>query len=792
MYESIAGIEFQGAAFRQRTKMTFFKNEKNRICLIYGKNGSGKSTISRAVQKIKGCDYPQITDAKYIDKDGNEVTVKEENQDHIFVFNEDYIEKNVRVKEDGLSTIVLLGDQGDLDDKIECAKTEFESAKKKLEIEEETHNKYIDDTSIHSPDYYIGKMINALKGDGYWAGRERLITNRRQNASVSCTTYKKIINSQPEAPKEEIEQQFNDGMRMLELAADEGNRITTHVQTTVTLKSTEEKILELLSFKIEKPELTERERYLMMLIEQGQTSVLDEMKNHFSEKSISQCPFCLQPITQKYKDGLIESIEKVLSKIADEHRAVLSQIRMSEIIIDLDPFQKLDDSLIERCELAIKELNETIAECNKYINQKLDSLYTPIMNVGFNLEEKRTMLEDVLAELEANREKYNSQFDEIGKTKVLLQRLNRELSYYDIFDLYKEYLKKIEEKKKEEKRLFDLAEIEKEKKSEYNDLLQQKKSIKIAVDVINEGLQYVFFSKNRLHIEVNDNIYSLTTNGNAIRPSDVSSRERNIIALCYFFVDIMNNLPSDKAYAQECLLIIDDPVSSFDLENRIGILSFLKTQLLKLFCGNAESKAVIMTHDLPTFYDIEKILGEVQDAASAKFGNNKNMYSLQELTKRNLLEFKEKKRHEYTELISAVYNYAASLSDEYDMVIGNVMRRMLEAFSTFEYKQGIAKISCDETILDSLGNKTYRDYFQNLMYRLLLNGESHMEESVKSLTDPTFASYISLEEKRRTAKDILCFVALLNKAHVEAHLKAIPTAMASIDDWCNQILQDNG
>lgn len=378
MYESIAGIKFQGAAFRQRTKMTFFKNEKNRICLIYGKNGSGKSTISRAVQKIKGCDYPQITDAKYIDKDGNEVTVKEENQDHIFVFNEDYIEKNVRVKEDGLSTIVLLGDQGDLDDKIECAKTEFESAKKKLEIEEETHNKYIDDTSIHSPDYYIGKMINALKGDGYWAGRERLITNRRQNASVSCTTYKKIINSQPEAPKEEIEQQFNDGMRMLELAADEGNRITTHVQTTVTLKSTEEKILELLSFKIEKPELTERERYLMMLIEQGQTSVLDEMKNHFSEKSISQCPFCLQPITQKYKDGLIESIEKVLSKIADEHRAVLSQIRMSEIIIDLDPFQKLDDSLIERCELAIKELNETIAECNKYINQKLDSLYTPI------------------------------------------------------------------------------------------------------------------------------------------------------------------------------------------------------------------------------------------------------------------------------------------------------------------------------------------------------------------------------------------------------------------------------
>lgn len=126
------------------------------------------------------------------------------------------------------------------------------------------------------------------------------------------------------------------------------------------------------------------------------------------------------------------------------------------------------------------------------------------------------------------------------------------------------------------------------------------------------------------------------------------------------------------------------------------------------------------------------------------------------------------------------------------MVIGNVMRRMMEAFSTFGYKQGMDEISCDEQILNSLGNDAYHDYFQNLMYRLLLNGDSHMEEKVKSLTDPLFASTVSETEKIRTAKDIICFMYLLNKPHVEAHLKEIPTAVSIIQLWCSDILIEVG
>lgn len=62
------------------------------------------------------------------------------------------------------------------------------------------------------------------------------------------------------------------------------------------------------------------------------------------------------------------------------------------------------------------------------------------------------------------------------------------------------------------------------------------------------------------------------------------------------------------------------------------------------------------------------------------------------------------------------------------MAIGNSMRRALEAFSTFIYGTGIAEVSFDPKVIKSLGN--HSRYFENLMYRLVLHGESHFETRV--------------------------------------------------------------
>ena len=53
----------------------------------------------------------------------------------------------------------------------------------------------------------------------------------------------------------------------------------------------------------------------------------------------------------------------------------------------------------------------------------------------------------------------------------------------------------------------------------------------------------------------------------------------------------MENKDEDKVFNSKYLLIIDDPVSSFDMENRIGILSYLKYKLGQFMKGNDKSKS---------------------------------------------------------------------------------------------------------------------------------------------------------------------------------------------------------
>ena len=84
--------------------------------------------------------------------------------------------------------------------------------------------------------------------------------------------------------------------------------------------------------------------------------------------------------------------------------------------------------------------------------------------------------------------------------------------------------------------------------------------------------------------------------------------ERNILALCYFFVEMLDNTEAEKAFSKEAFVVIDDPISSFDHENRIGIMSLLRRDLEKIVVGNSNSRIVLLTHDLQSAFDLQKLL----------------------------------------------------------------------------------------------------------------------------------------------------------------------------------------
>ena len=82
----IKKIKFQGGFFTDETELELFKNE-DRISILYGKNGSGKSTISNAVRKAKGDIVEDIVNATVYDQNGSEFI----DTKCVHVFNEDYV-----------------------------------------------------------------------------------------------------------------------------------------------------------------------------------------------------------------------------------------------------------------------------------------------------------------------------------------------------------------------------------------------------------------------------------------------------------------------------------------------------------------------------------------------------------------------------------------------------------------------------------------------------------------------------------------------------------------------------
>ena len=305
---------------------------------------------------------------------------------------------------------------------------------------------------------------------------------------------------------------------------------------------------------------------------------------------------------------------------------------------------------------------------------------------------------------------------------------------------------------------------------------------------MNRKMQDIFFDKERLKFDIdNENApYQLLSRKKEVNLHKLSTAEQNVVALTWFFGKVYNDLEKENTY-ETITLVLDDPISSVDFDNKIGIYSFLRAQITKIetLCGDEKKKrkdfkCIAFTHDEEVYYKFVKIF--------CNGGRPKNSVTLCELTnkenRRELLGLRPTSPNFYSNLLADIYAYISGKKKYLDSYIGNAMRRVLEAYSTFNYATGIADVvdisTCSEDV---------KELCQRYLHGLLLHSESHSEEGVKDLN--LRGGLFSREQRMNIGKVLFIFLYNSNSKHIENHLKKFginaEKIQKDIDTWFQEL-----
>lgn len=783
--ESMTGVSISSAYFSNATSLKLFPQhprppKNNRVALLYGKNGSGKSTIAQGFREYRDSVNPRTVNLTPMD--GASHISPSGNPEKLFVFDEEYVSSRVRIKDSGLDAIVLFGEQVALEEQIAEIEKQIEAKKIEVSQQETKCAQFTNSSDVNSPDYWLIQIRGKLREANGWAEVGSRIKEQRQNLSVTDTEIERLGGISPTSPQADLQSELERRYAQFKAVGVTSSQLSTRITTLSIIGNIGESAKALLDKVVARPQLTEREQRLLDLFGvpgvTGTRTFLSDSKNIVCDK-------CFQLITDEYRTEVLKEIECILNRDVEKFKDELAKLLIPEVAIatyqsfhDLPSYGSARDRL--------DDYNKVVVAHNTAVQAKIDNLFDAMAyDDSIGVMAACDAVNQALTTLETDRVDFNRIVNERATVRNELLALNDALAHYAIETMYASFQRQRTTKITADEQFQQLKENLAELEGKKRQLDSQRKNFKIAAGEINRSLEYIFFCNGRLTLELgSDQLYHLKANGNPVNPNKVSCGERNALALCYFFAEIANNMDARAIYSDEALLVIDDPVSSFDLENRIGIISFLRWKLEQVLDGCVTTKIVLMTHDISVMFDLEKALQEIAKHCEKVSVNAE--YCLFQLDNKCLSEFKYKKHNEYTQLLQMIYQYAtsAAVDPDSDLTIGNAMRRALEAFASFSFKKGVEDVSLDERVLELLSDEKSKAYYRNLMYRLVLNNESHFIENIQGAPEISFFSHLSSGEKQRTAKDILCFIYLLNKAHILSHL---PNAEPDMVTWCASV-----
>ena len=782
-------ITIQGGPFT--APVSFEGILSQRMNLVYGRNGSGKSSIARAFreQQVTGVQIPP--ERRYALSFDGSGSLPQDVQNHLFVFNEDFIDESVKVSKDGLKAIVRIGANAQLDEPIQKAKDKIDD----LEAQRKPLVNELDILQGGKSDSIAEAekgLKNGLKAQGGFMERLSLLEGR---SNLTANLFNDIVGKDIPSPGtydivgENAKllaginqyQALQGGTPVYWQAPDlsglpdldQVNALLGKVVRPAALNPEEQAILE--------------DVYVVLSSEGFEAKTQELLLN--SDRAV--CPLCHQPVTPEHKHLLTERLQRFRNLQEDDFKdqvdAAIRGIRLLSETLPALPEAQYQASLDQGRD-AIAGLNAFLADVRDRLEKKRSNPLSPLPACdGQALAALVSACETAFRQLNTDVDSYNQSMQEKQQMLIRLKNDNMTLAVYENlqwFQAYKERMKRCAVLEKEVDKINHDIDDQKEIISQLQGKMDQ---VDDAREQINTYLNIIFGQKKLYLANAGKDKYKLQLRkGDTyvdIPPKAVSSGERNALALAYFFACVMERKGKDYKYDEPTLLVIDDPVSSFDAENKAGVISLLTRQSKKVLQGNKDSKILILTHDKTTLRELCAQRAEYfknkyeKDQQTETYLRLSRGRSLTPVSCKDIVESME-----YDAELNAIFDFAASDNPEKDDrcdTMGNTIRRFAESYATRMFRCPWKDLFTKYRHLERLP-ADLQDKISSFAIRPILNSESH---GVEDEYEPA--------ELQRAARILLIYMSFASRDHLQAFLydreNRNAKKMEEVDKWAADI-----
>ena len=658
--------------------------------LIYGWNGTGKSTISdlfRCIEK-KECTTEEdsfsfeLCNGKIIES--NEISKDNRNLPQIRVFNKSYVEENVFLgsdQEGKIPPIIYLGKESvekakkieELRKQInelemkrdgEDGKSGLKKVKEKLEQELENYCKTQAKTIKHvltssgSDNKYNGYDIRDFKE----SVTEIKAYNEQKLTDIKNKDFEKIKQklddpkskdpiSVPSEITVNLEQMYNEAKNILSQSVvastiDElknNHELSEWVQEGLKLHKPDGKYKDTCSF-CANPITPER---------------FKKLENHFNKK-LQILQDSVVDLTDKI-DEKIKTLDNILTNCPDESRFY------EDLQKDYKEAQNEMEGQINCIKNWLKELKEKLEEKNKSIFSSMELRLETKNNI--------TLLTKAVIEIiNEHNERTKNFVKQQADTK-------KEMEEYLVVEVLPDYKKKKAE--------FDEASAKLEKlETNIDNLTKEKIKLETTIkddvtpiEELNQDLK-VCLARDDIQFEKKQEQdgYSISRNGKPAKK--ISEGEKTAIALLYF----LKTLSDSNFKLEESVVVIDDPVSSLDSNFMYAAFGFIKERTKQA------EQLFILTHNYTFFncvkkwfkHEKEKEKGTAEFYMLERKVVDKNHSSDIERMDKLLKDYESEYHFLFSKVYKALHNKdSKQLSELYPLL--NMARKVLEEFLEFKY-----------------------------------------------------------------------------------------------------------